>query len=61
MWFAMLRSGSLGRLADGRIDVFSLPRVGARPCSIAIDAAGNVWYADISGYLGMLPVRIARR
>ena len=55
MWFAMLHSSSLGRLGD----IFGLPRDGARPCSIAIDATGNVWYPDISGYVGMLPVREA--
>jgi len=59
VWFAMLHSSSLGRLGDGRVDIFALPRDGARPCSIAIDATGNVWYPDISGYVGMLPVREA--
>jgi hypothetical protein len=59
VWFAMLHSSSLGRLGDGRVDIFGLPRDGARPCSIAIDATGNVWYPDISGYVGMLPVREA--
>ena len=46
-----------GPPADGRVDIFGLPGDGARPCSIAIDATGNVWYSDISGYVGMLPVR----
>ena len=59
--FGMLRSGSLGRLVDGRVDTFKLPRDGARPCSLAIDTSGNVWYADISGYVGMLPMRYAHR
>ena len=59
VWFAMLHSSSLGRLGDGRVDIFGLPRDGARPCSIGIDATGNVWYPDISGYVGMLPVREA--
>ena len=48
-----------GPPADGRVDIFGLPGDGARPCSIAIDATGNVWYPDISGYVGMLPVREA--
>jgi len=56
-----LRSGRLGRVADGRIETFKLPREGARPCSLAADRSGNVWYADISGYVGMLPMRYARR
>ena len=59
--FGMLRSGSLGRLAGGRVDTFKLPRDGARPYSLAIDTGGNVWYADISGYVGMLPMRYASR
>ena len=28
--------------------------------SITVDSANNVWYADISGYVGMLPARFAR-
>jgi hypothetical protein len=27
---------------------------------VAVDAAGNVWYTDISGWLGMLPADRAR-
>ncbi|HXZ16249.1 MAG TPA: hypothetical protein VEH77_09820 [Roseiarcus sp.] len=54
VWFGMLRSGSLGRLRHGRIDAFKLPREHARPCSLAVDPVGNVWYADITGYVGML-------
>ena len=61
VWFGMLRSGGLGRLMDSRVEMFKLPREGARPCSLAVDRGGNVWYADISGYVGMLPMRYARR
>jgi len=61
VWFGMLRSGRLGRVADGRIETVKLPREGARPCSLAADRSGNLWYADISGYVGMLPMRYARR
>ena len=46
---------------DGRVETFKLPRQGARPCSVAVDRSGNVWYADISGYVGMLPMQYARR
>ncbi len=61
VWFGMLRKAALGRLMHGRVEMFKLPRDGARPCSLAIDSSGNVWYADISGYVGMLPMRYARR
>jgi virginiamycin B lyase len=37
-----------------------LPRKDARPFSVTVDPANNVWYADISGYVGMLPARFAR-
>ena len=60
VWFGMLRYASLGRLRDGVIQSISLPRKDARPFSLTIDAAGNVWYADIRGYVGMLPARFAR-
>jgi virginiamycin B lyase len=52
----MLRKGSLGRLKDGKINEFRLPREGARPYSVAVDHDGNVWYADIRGFVGMLKV-----
>jgi virginiamycin B lyase len=39
---------------------FPLPRVDARPYSVAVDTAGNVWYTDISGWLGVLPADRAR-
>jgi virginiamycin B lyase len=57
----MLRSAALGRLMADRFEMFKLPREGARPYSLAVDCSGNVWYADISGYVGMLPVQYARR
>jgi virginiamycin B lyase len=56
----MLRASSLGRLRNGELATFKLPRVDARPYSVAIDSAGNVWYADIHGYVGMLPAEHAR-
>ena len=31
VWFGMLRAGSLGRLRDGEIETFELPRDDARP------------------------------
>ncbi len=42
------------------IQSISLPRNDARPFGVTIDASGNVWYADIHGYVGMLPARFAR-
>ena len=56
----MLRAGSLGRLRDDELETFKLPRADARPYSVAIDRDGNVWYADIHGYVGMLPADDAR-
>ena len=61
VWFGMVRSSSLGRLRDGNIEIFRLPRDDARPYSVAVDPDGNVWYADIRGYVGMLPTKYARR
>jgi virginiamycin B lyase len=60
VWFGMLRTHSLGRLRHGVMKIFPLPRADARPYSVAVDAAGNVWYTDISGWLGMLPADRAR-
>jgi len=57
----MLRRGSLGRLRDGKLREFKLPREGARPYSVAIDLQGNVWYTDISGYVGMLKASAAKK
>ena len=60
VWFGMLREAGLGRLRDGKVAIFHLPRKDARPFGVAVDPANNVWYADISGYVGMLPARFAR-
>ncbi len=60
VWFGMLREHALGRLHDGEIAKFALPRQDARPCGVAIDSKGNIWYADISGYVGMLSAERAR-
>jgi virginiamycin B lyase len=57
----MLRAGSLGRLRDGEMKAFKLPRDDARHYSVTVDGDGNVWYADIRGYVGMLPARDARQ
>lgn len=54
VWFGMLRTGSLGRFQNGKIRAVKLPRENARPYGVAVDGEGNVWYADISGYVGML-------
>jgi virginiamycin B lyase len=61
VWFGMLREGNLGRLRDGQIARFHLPRPRAKPYTVAIDRDGNVWYADITGYIGMLPSHDARQ
>ena len=61
IWFGMVRSSSLGRLRDGKVEIFRLPRDNTRPYSLAADPDGNIWYADISGYVGMLPAQYARR
>jgi hypothetical protein len=55
-WF---RAGQLGRLRDGRVTEFRIPRDGARPLGVAVDEANNVWYTDLSGWLGMLPAASA--
>jgi virginiamycin B lyase len=49
-----MRGGLLGRFKDGKFRLFRLPREDARPFSVAIDRQGNVWYADIRGFVGML-------
>lgn len=61
VWFGMLRKGSLGRWRNGEIDEFRLPRKSARPYGVAVDAQGNVWYADISGFVGRLAAAQAQR
>jgi virginiamycin B lyase len=60
VWCGMLRAHSLGRLRRGVFKTFRLPRPDARPYSVAVDAAGNVWYADLNGWLGRLPVSRAK-
>lgn len=61
LWFGLLREHALGRLRNGTVTKFAIPRPNARPCGVAIDSKGNVWYVDISGFLGMLPAKIANR
>jgi len=39
---------------------FPLPRSDARPFDVAVDAANNVWYTDLSGWLGRLSAERAR-
>ncbi len=39
---------------------FVLPREDARPFGIAVDAANNVWYTDLSGWVGRLDADRAR-
>jgi len=39
---------------------FPLPQSTARPFGIAVDGAGNVWYTDLSGWLGRLSAERAR-
>jgi virginiamycin B lyase len=55
VWFGVLRGGGLGRLRDGKMEFVALPRENARPYTLAADAKGNIWYADISGFVGMIP------
>jgi virginiamycin B lyase len=61
VWFAMTRIGKLGRLRDGEIAEFGLPRDGARPIGLVVDPTGRVWYADIRGWIGAIPSGIAGR
>jgi virginiamycin B lyase len=60
VWFGVLRGGGLGRLRDGRIDFVPLPRDNARPYTLAAGANGEIWYADIGGFVGMIPAGGAR-
>jgi virginiamycin B lyase len=57
----MLSDGSLGRLRNGQVVSFRLPRSDAKPYTIAADREGNIWYADITGYVGMLPAHDAQQ
>jgi virginiamycin B lyase len=61
VWFGLLRHHAIGRLRGGQMKIFQLPRPDARPYTLAADKAGNIWYADISGYVGMLKADAARR
>jgi virginiamycin B lyase len=61
VWFGALRDHAIGRVRDGQVKMFALPREDARPYSVAVDAGGNVWYADISGYVGMLKAEVAKK
>jgi virginiamycin B lyase len=60
VWFTELVRHSLGRLRDGHVTEFSLPRDGARPFALTVDRAGNVWYADLDGRIGRISARAAR-
>ena len=60
VWFTELRGGRLGRVRDGRVREFRLPRPNARPFGIAVDRENNVWYTDLGGWLGMLRAKHAR-
>ncbi|MGQ0579863.1 MAG: Vgb family protein [Betaproteobacteria bacterium] len=61
VWVGLLRHHAIGRLRDGQMKIFQLPRADARPYTLAADKAGNIWYADISGYVGMLKADAAKR
>jgi virginiamycin B lyase len=60
IWFGELSVGKLGRLRDGRVTEFRLGPADSRPFGVAVDAANNVWYTDLSGRLGMLPAVVAK-
>jgi streptogramin lyase len=59
-WFAELRGHRLGRVHGSTVTEFALPRRDARPFGIAVDAGNNVWYTDLSGWLGRLDADRAR-
>lgn len=61
VWFGLLRHNAIGRFLNGEMKIFRLPRPGARPYTVAADSVGNIWYADISGYVGMLKAGAAKR
>ncbi len=54
IWFAMVRDHGLGRFKDGQFKFFNLPRPDARPIGVAADPAGNIWYVDLTGFLGKI-------
>lgn len=53
-WFGLIKANALGRVRNGEIRILPLPRKTARPFSLAADAAGNIWYTDITGFIGMI-------
>ena len=51
----------LAAAPDGSV-WFGMLRLGSLgPYSVAVDPAGNVWYTDISGYVGMLRAESAKK
>jgi virginiamycin B lyase len=54
VWFAMVRDGSLGRYKNNAFKFFRLPRFHARPVGVAADPQGNIWYVDLTGFLGKI-------
>jgi virginiamycin B lyase len=61
VWFTIEMSDAIGRLKDGRIEKVRKGSDNLEPLGLAIDAEGvavdrvnNVWYADLSGWVGML-------
>ena len=46
--------------AAASIKEFALPAADARPVGVAVDRANNVWYTDLSGWIGMLRADRAR-
>jgi len=61
IWFGLLRHHSIGRVKHGKVTIVPLPRPDARPYTLAADKSGNIWYADISGYVGMLKASAAKK
>jgi virginiamycin B lyase len=60
VWFTELRAHKLGRVRGNTIKEFALPRTDARPVGVAVDGGNNVWYTDLSGWVGMLRAGRAR-
>jgi streptogramin lyase len=60
VWFTALRHHTLGRVRRGSIVEFALPRADARPFGVAVATSGDVWYSDVSGWIGKLPTELAR-
>jgi virginiamycin B lyase len=57
----MVRRHALCRFRKGEFKVFALPRDDARPVSVAVDSKGNIWYADLGGWVGVLTATVAQR